>query len=196
MCNFSEDNKQKLGYAIIYIAERTKRLSKTKLLKLLFIMEETMVKKFRTPFLSIPYEVWQAGPVPKDLFIDLSDGPFILRDYVATYTAKNCTYIQAKKPFMDDEFSDCEIEMMNDVLKKYGNKTAKELVNELHKEGSLWWNTANKNNLLDSFNQGLSNNSDVQIDFSDALVDKEKDEYRDSLAIHQTANFLKAKGSV
>ena len=39
MCKFSEDSRQKLGNAVIYIANHTEQLSKTKLLKLLFLME-------------------------------------------------------------------------------------------------------------------------------------------------------------
>ena len=71
MCRFSEDSKQKLGKTLVYIAERAPQLSKTKLLKLLFLMEEYMVKRYHVPFLALPYEVWQAGPVAKDIFIDL-----------------------------------------------------------------------------------------------------------------------------
>ena len=77
MFKFSESTKQKLGNAIIYIAHHTSSLSKTKLLKLLYLMEERMALKYHVPFIGIPFEVWQAGPVAKDVFIDLSDGPYI-----------------------------------------------------------------------------------------------------------------------
>lgn len=63
MCKFSEANKDKLGNALIYMAERVPDLSKTKALKLLYLMEERMVLIYHVPFLGIPYEVWQAGPV-------------------------------------------------------------------------------------------------------------------------------------
>ena len=38
MCKFSEATKQKLGNAIVYIAKHTSSLSKTKLLKLLYLI--------------------------------------------------------------------------------------------------------------------------------------------------------------
>ena len=79
MCKFSESTKQKLGNTVVYIAHYTSNLSKTKLLKLLYLMEERMALKFHVPFIGIPFEVWQAGPVAKDVFIDLSDGPFLLK---------------------------------------------------------------------------------------------------------------------
>ena len=108
MCKFSEDSRQKLGNAVIYIANHTEQLSKTKLLKLLFLMEEYMVKRYHVPFMGLPFEIWQAGPVAKDIFIDLSDGPFLLKDFVKTEVQKDATYIRAIKPFCDDEFADCE----------------------------------------------------------------------------------------
>ena len=104
--------------------------------------------------------------------------------------------IKAIKHFCDDEFSDCEIEMMNDVIKKHGNKTAKQLVEEVHKEGSLWHNVAKKHGLLEDFENGVSNNSSVLIDFSEGLSGCAKEDYLESLAIRQTANVLKAQANV
>ena len=88
MCKFSESTKQKLGNTIVYIAHHTANLSKTKLLKLLYLMEERMALKYHVPFIGLPFEVWQAGPVAKDVFIDLSDGPFLLKDFVKTNTRR------------------------------------------------------------------------------------------------------------
>lgn len=166
MCKISESIKEKLGNVLIYMAERVDDLSKTKALKLLYLMEERMVLKYHLPFLGIPYEVWQAGPVAKDVFIDLSDGPFLLKNYVKTEIRHAGTYIVPAKSFCDDEFSDCEIAMMDDVLKKYGGMTASELVDETHKKGTLWYLEANQNGLLDAFNKHECNNSDVKIDFT------------------------------
>ena len=59
MCKFSESTKQKLGNTVVYIAHYTSNLSKTKLLKLLYLMEERMALKFHVPFIGIPFEVWQ-----------------------------------------------------------------------------------------------------------------------------------------
>ena len=196
MCRFSEDSKQKLGNTIIYIAERSPQLSKTKLLKLLFLMEEHMVKRYHVPFLALPYEVWQAGPVAKDIFIDLSSGVVLLKDFIQTETIEGATYIKAIKPFCNDEFSDCEIEMMNEVIKKHGHKTATLLVDEVHKKGSLWYEVAKENGLLEDFANGVSNNSSHLIDFSKDLSGCAKEYYLESLAIRQTANVLKAQANV
>ena len=88
------------------------------------------------------------------------------------------------------------MEMMDEIIQKYGKKTAKQLVAEVHKEGSLWFNAAKKHGLLTAFNKGLCNNSDYTIDFSEELSDCAREDYKESLAIHQTANILKAQEHV
>ena len=93
MRTYSESEKSKLGNAIVYIAQRVPDLSKTKLLKLLYFMEEYSVRRFQTPFLGLTYEAWQAGPVPKDVFIDLSETPVLLQGYVSRIQEDNKTYI-------------------------------------------------------------------------------------------------------
>lgn len=190
MCKFSESTKNKLGNTLIYMALHTDDLSKTKALKLLYLMEERMVLQYHIPFLGIPFEVWQAGPVAKDVFIDLSDGPYILKDFVKTLSDDNKIYIKAIKDFDNDEFSECEIKMMDDILESYGHMTAGELVKSAHRENTLWHRIAKRSGLLDAFEKHECNNSDERIDFSEGLSACAAEGYRESLAIHQTANIL------
>lgn len=196
MCKFSESTKEKLGNALIYVAERVPDLSKTKALKLLYLMEERMVLRYHVPFLGIPYEVWQAGPVAKDVFIDLSDGPYLLKDYVKAESRHGGTYITAIKPFCDDEFSECEICMMNDILNKYGKMTAAELVNETHKKGTLWYQEASQNGLLEAFKNHECNNSELKIDFTKVMSPCAAEFYQERLDEYQTANLLSIEAHV
>ena len=190
MCKFSESNKDKLGNTLIYMAERVTDLSKTKALKLLYLMEERMVLKYHIPFLAIPYEVWQAGPVAKDVFIDLSDGPYLLKNYIKTENHHSGTYITPVRSFCDDEFSECELQLMDEVLQKYGRMTASELVEETHKKGTLWYQEASQNGLLEAFQNHECNNSDLRIDFTKAMTPCAAEFYNESLDLHQTANNL------
>ena len=180
-------DRDKFGNAVIYIASHCSNLSKTKLLKLLYFMEEYSVRRFHTPFLGLPYEVWQAGPVAKDVFIDLSETPVLLDGYVRKQIVGDATYIQASREFNDDEFSDNDILVMQEVLKKYGNKTARELVQLTHQKGSLWYKIASENKLLDKFEKKLMNNSDFLIDFGDELTETGKDFYNDQIDFLQTS---------
>ena len=187
MCKLTAPDKEKLGNTVVYIASHTINLSKTKLLKLLYFMEEYSVRRFHTPFLGLPFEVWQAGPVVKDVFIDLSETPVLLDGYVTKKIKGDATYILPIRDFCDDEFSDNDITVMQEVMKKYGNKTAKELVALTHRKGTLWYNTASRENLLESFAKKLMNNSDCVIDFSEELTETGKEFYRDQIDFLQTS---------
>lgn len=185
MEKYTRSDISKLGNAIIYIAVHIPNLSKTKLLKLLYLMEEYSVRRFHTPFLGVPYEVWQAGPVIKDVFIDLSENPVLLDGYVSRIVKDGKTYINAISVFCDDEFSDNDMLVMDDIIRRYGKKTAKELVNLTHKKGSLWRRTAERYNLIDFFDNKRLNNSDYRIDFSEELSGCAKDFYKDQLEFLQ-----------
>lgn len=183
----TQSDKEKLGNAVIYIASHTDHLSKTKLLKLLYFMEEYNVRRFHTPFLGLPFEVWQAGPVVKDLFIDLSETPVLLDGYVTKQVSGDATYIYPAKEFSDDEFSDNDLLTMQEVMNRYGRMSAKELVKLTHREGTLWHRVASEENLLEKFNRKLMNNSDFVIDFSDELTSTGKDFYKEQLDFLQTS---------
>ena len=99
-------------------------MSKTKLLKSLYLMEEYSARRFYTPFLGVPYEVWQAGPVIKDIFIDLSERPVLLDGFIKRVVNEGKTFITVTAEFNNDEFSDNDLTVMDDILKKYGSKTA------------------------------------------------------------------------
>lgn len=193
MTKYSEENISRIGNAAIYIAEHTSDLSKTKLLKLLYLMEERSALKYQQPFLGLPYEVWQAGPVAKDIYIDLSDGAVLLSKYVKTELVKlddgkDAQYIHPLSAFDDGEFSAYEIRLMDEVLKEYGDKTATELVDIVHKENTLWYQIAKENGLLEPFRNHECNNSGYVIDFTKAMLPCAADYYREALAIHNASN--------
>ena len=114
---FTKDEIDKIGNTLIYFADRIPHLSKTKLLKFVYAYY-----KFR-------FEVWQYGPVAKDLFADPSSTEqYLFRDYVgASQDAEGRVYISSKKAFDDDAFSDSELSLMEEVVNRFGQLTAKEL---------------------------------------------------------------------
>lgn len=182
MCKLSAFDRMKLGNTCVYMAQRIPNLSKTKLLKMLYFMEEYSVLRFNTPFLGLPFEVWQAGPVVKDVFVDLSEIPVLLDGFVERVQEDGATYVKPVVEFCDDEFSDNDIVVMDDVIKRYGNKTATELVQLTHKEGSPWWKTAKEHGLLEAFEQKLMNNSAYVIDLGEELPECSREFYQENLS--------------
>lgn len=166
---YLKENIEKLANTIIFLAERIEDLSKTKLLKILYILDEISIKETGIPFLNLKYEVWQYGPVAQDIFIDLSDEPAILKDYISLERHENKTYIKAKMNFCDDEFSSKEITFLEKITEALKKHPAYVLVDFTHKKDSLWYNAALKNNLLDGFNSGFTNSSNIQLDFTELI---------------------------
>jgi len=190
---YSKETIEKLGNSMIYIAERVPELSKTKLLKLIYLLEETSVKKNNLPFFGIPFEVWQAGPVAKDIFIDLDYNPLIFAKFITVSKNNDATYIFAKSNFDDDEFSDNDIGIMDYVIEKYGSKTATQLVQLLHRKGSAWYKEAKENGLIDAFNNKITNSSNKEIDFTYYLTGCGIERYRDCIEFKKSVSHLNPK---
>lgn len=189
MCKFSESNRQKLGNAVVYIAQHARYPYKTEILKLLFLMEERMVQQAHVPFLGIPYNAWRMGPVSIDVFEELSDGPVLLSDFIALEFNGQGVRVTAKQHFCDDEFSDVEISMMEEVMRKYGSMNSEQLIAETHKRGSLWQQTVAEAGLERDFEMKRASTSNVVIDMARGLSPAEREFYEDTLNIRESANL-------
>lgn len=181
MFRLTLSDKKKIGNAVVYVAQHVPQLSKTKLLKLLYLMDEYSVARFQTPFLGLPYEVWQAGPVVKDIFIDLSETPILLEGYIEKEFVDGKTYIKAAKDFSDEEFSDNDMTVMDDILKCHGQKTARQLVELTHKKDGLWYQVAERNGLIQLFDEKAINNSDCQLDLGELLTGCGREFYEEQM---------------
>lgn len=191
MCRFSEPNRQKLGNTVLYIAQHAKYPYKTEILKLLFLMEERMVQQYHVPMLAIPYSVWRLGPVSVDVFEELSDGPVLLSEFIALEFNGQGIKVTPKRDFCDDEFSDAELQVMAQVMEKYGSMTSDQLIDETHKPGSLWYDTAKEYDLLDDFEQKRANSSNIVIDMARHLCPDHREYYEEILENRQMANLLR-----
>lgn len=191
MCRFSEPNRQKLGNAVLYIAKRAKYPYKTEILKLLFLIEERMVQQYHVPYLAIPFSVWRLGPVSVDVFEELSDGPVLLSDFIVLEFNGTGIRVTPKREFSDDEFSDAELQVMEQVMSKYGGMNSEQLIKETHKEGTLWYETAKEHHLLEDFEQKRANSSNVVIDMGRHLCPDHREYYNEVFENRQIANQLR-----
>ena len=67
-------------------------------------------------------------------------------------------------------FSKYELDLISELMKKFGNYTSKEHVDYLHQEGSLWYETV-KNNDLDYIFEINDNKSNFSIEFIKLIKD-------------------------
>jgi uncharacterized phage-associated protein len=171
--NFSDINNDKIGNALIYIIDRIKVRFRqdvylTKLLKLLYIIDETAVLETGVPMTWLEYKVWQAGPVAQKVYDDLNSLHLtFLEGYVEPKKIGKRTKVESTSKFEDSEFSDYEIDLMNRVIEQYGSLNGGALVALLHEENSLWSRIVTEQNLEDFF---LSNTkTDICIDLKEKI---------------------------
>ncbi len=191
--HLSHQQLQKLGNTLIYLADNVGELSKTKILKLLFLLEESSVKRFGYPFFGLNFQIWKLGPVLKEVYIDLSeDSPELLKEFVEKDPYDNKLY-KSKGVFNDDQFSDNDIYLLEKIRDFARHKTAKDLIEYTHEENSLWRKSAIKNGILQELESASVNSTEVTIDFSLLFDNNEplKERYFESLENLEFIHHLK-----
>lgn len=179
----SDEQTDKIGNAIIYLSKAMGALSKTKILKLLYILDEISIKKSGIPFFNLPYKVWQFGPVAEDVFIDLSSGLTKLSPYIEK---REDDLFSPIADFNNDEFTNNDIKLMDFIVENFGHATAKELIDFTHRENSPWYQSAVENNVLDLLKSETISHTEYVVDFLNLIGhdDRKKMIYEDYLEMH------------
>lgn len=191
--SFTAAQIEKLGNTLIYLSDKIGDFNKTKALKLLFLLEESSIKKYGHPFFGFDFQLWKFGPVLNDVFIDLSEDSLpLLGEYIKRAEGNRAEFEPAKE-FNDDEFSDNDIQLMDTIIKFARNKTAKDLVNHTHADNSLWKQSAINYGIFEQLETQKTPSTSYIIDFSLLFEDKSflKDRYEDSKNNLQFINHLK-----
>jgi len=181
--SFTSQQLNKLGNTLVYLANHVGEFNKTKILKLLYLLEEKSIKKFGFPFFGFDFQLWKFGPVLKDVYIDLSeDTPQLLKGYIEKDPKDSSIFIPVAD-FVDDEFSDNDIFLMDSIVKFAKNKTAKDLVTITHDEYSLWKKSAIKNGVYEQLETESKNSTEFLIDFSLLFEDNsfQKERYENAV---------------
>lgn len=190
---YTPDQIDKIGDTVIYLSDKIKPLYKTKLLKLLYFLDEFSVKKHGIPFLNLDYEVWQAGPVCSDIYQEVNEAPNMLADYIELTNDSNGTKVSGRKPFCDDEFSKNEIELMDYLISTFKYSGAQELVDFTHRTTSPWYKVAHQYGLIELFESKRANTSNYRLDLGELVAgDPIKEKlYNDFQEYYKTVKSLK-----
>ena len=154
----------------MYLAKSLDNLYITKLLKLLYIIDEESIKESGEPVTWMNYNVWKFGPVNPDLHTELAyNSGENLSDYIEVYQNLYGQIVIPKSDFDDGEFSEFELEIIDRVIKNYGVLSSAELVDILHKNDTLWDKIVKEHNLNEKFKYEENNTSQYKIDFTELL---------------------------
>jgi hypothetical protein len=109
------------------------------------------------------------------VFVELTEEPNLLEPYISKQFKDGITIISAKREFSDDEFSDNEIKLLDEIVDRFKYCTANELINFTHKKNSPWYNTALKNGVLELLESGKMTTTSIEINMAELVEgDEEK----------------------
>lgn len=135
---YSQAQIDKIGNLLVYITSKLGPTPKTKLLKLIYIIEEEAVKQSGVAFTDLSYTYMPLGPVSTFVNKQIDKERDPIAKYVAIEQTGTIKLIKPIAKFNDDEFSAFDLEIIDEVLSKFGNCTAAKLIDYTHRSGSLW----------------------------------------------------------
>lgn len=195
----------KIGTVVRHFAAQIPHLSLTKLLKLLYITDETAMQETGTPITWLEYRAWKHGPVPAEIYQEIKHGEkltigrrlFSLDNYIQIKRQESPKRMGQEEVYIiaigEDDLSMLsayEVELLDKVIQQFGNMNATELIDYLHEEGSLWHKAVQEHKLDTNF-ELFQNTSNCIIDFSDLIEEDEllkmaAQSAFESLSFHQT----------
>jgi len=132
-------HREKLINAIIYFAKETKHCGKTKLLKLLYFLDFYHFKQTAKSVTGLEYFAWEQGPVPKELFEELSGNMKAdLKDAISLASTEDFQKIVPKKKFNEDYFTNREKKLLKDLSDVFRDAKAEEMVEVSHLRNEPW----------------------------------------------------------
>jgi len=157
------NHRQKLINAIIYFAKNTKYCGKTKLLKLLYFLDFTHFKQTGKSVTGQDYFAWRMGPVPKDLFEELSGN--MKSDMKAAIKElpvdKEFQQINPEKQFNADFFSKKEMKLLENISFVFKDAKADLMIESTHLKNEPWDKTLKEKGEFHKIDYMLAVDSDI-----------------------------------
>jgi uncharacterized phage-associated protein len=179
---FRTQLNNKIGNLLNYLSTQVPNLSMTKLLKLLYLIDETAYFRTGVPVTWLDYKVWEMGPVAEELYNELrydqslmQNGETInLEPFIFTekgeYKGQPVITIRPKGAFYLGEFSAFEKELVDNIIDRFGTYTASQLIQLLHEENTLWHKYVSDKDLKLNF-KVYGKKSNHTIDFAELIKD-------------------------
>lgn len=155
-------NREKLLNAIVYFARNTEYCGKTKLLKLLYFLDFMHFKQAGKSVTGLDYFAWDMGPVPKNLFEELSGQMKTdMRATIKPLPTEGFQKIQPTRKFDRKFFSNREMKLMEEISFIFKSAKADDMVESTHLKNEPWDMTKKKKGLFQKIDYMLAIDSEV-----------------------------------
>ncbi len=132
-------HREKLVNAITYFAKNTNYCGKTKLLKLLYFLDFSHFKQTGRPVTGLDYFAWEMGPVPKELFEELSGKMKPdMKETIQQLPIEGFQQIRPKRKFDEKYFSKRELELLENISFIFKDAQAETMVESTHLKNEPW----------------------------------------------------------
>jgi uncharacterized phage-associated protein len=134
--------RDKLINAIVYFAQNTEHLGKTKLYKLLYLLDFEHFRQTGRNITGLDYYAWKLGPVPVALDEEIEE-PEADLDKAVTVGSEPVfdhtrMHIKATQAFDASHFSKRELRLLQSLTEKYKSCFSKDMVSITHEKGGAW----------------------------------------------------------
>lgn len=134
--------REKLINAIIFFANNTRFLGKTKLCKLLYFLDFGHFKETGRSVTGMDYYAWKMGPVPVDLYEEVEAPEPDMADKVEfiEQPTKRGSMLTVRALAAIDEslFSKRELRIMRSLAEEYRDRLAEDMAEATHLENQPW----------------------------------------------------------
>lgn len=134
--------RDKLINAILYFASNTQNCGKTKLFKLLYLLDFKHFRATGRSVTNLMYYAWRMGPVPVTLDEDLDDPPADLCGAVRLVSEQIINLcrltVVPQREFDASHFSKRELRLLTELADRYRSHTAQQMVDVTHAENGAW----------------------------------------------------------
>lgn len=177
-------HREKLINAIIYFAKNTKKCGKVKLMKLLYFLDFMHFKQTGKSVTGLKYYAWDKGPVPKDLFEEISgDMGEDLKKAIAIVPFDRFQKIVPKRAqrFDSTHFTKREINLLKMTADIFKDANAEQMTMVSHLRKEPWDKTRNEKGLFAEIDYMLAiDDADDSLSYEDAFERK-----RDTEQMHK-----------
>ncbi|MGE0031403.1 MAG: type II toxin-antitoxin system antitoxin SocA domain-containing protein [Steroidobacteraceae bacterium] len=131
-------DREKLVNAIVYFADNTRYCGKTKLFKLLYLLDFHHFRDVGRSVTGLDYHAWKNGPVPfalvqewDDFEPDLAAAVDVVPERVIDFDRQR---LVPKIAFDDSHFTKRELRLMQDIAERHRDEMTKPLIGLTHEE--------------------------------------------------------------
>lgn len=135
-------DRDKLINAIVYFARNTKFCGKTKLFKLLYLLDFHHCRQTGRSVTGLEYRAWKLGPVPIELMQewdarekDLEAAINVVPEPVFDYGRQR---VEPRVDFSDSHFTKRELQLMREIAERHQDDMTAPLVGLTHEERGPW----------------------------------------------------------